>query len=124
MRQTYEIWDVLPGRVARVSVESVIDDWEGFRILLRDHETDRMLRIGFNSQVAFQCRDEGDLDGEAARSDGLGRGCFYRVHGSEYQARFIADSARQFRTVKHFAIITDVDCIDVLATDEPTITQL
>lgn len=93
-------------------------------MLLRDHETDRVLRIAFGSHVSYQNRDESDLDGEAGRSDGLGRGCFYRVRDSEFEARFRADSARQFRELQHFAIVTDTDCIDVLATDEPTVEQL
>ena len=71
MRQTHEVLGIVPGRVVRASVEGVIDDREGFRVLLRDHETDRILRIAFGSHVAYQNRDESDLDGEAARSDGL-----------------------------------------------------
>jgi len=121
MRQTYRVWDVIPGRVVQVSVEGVIDDWEGFRILLRDHETDRIVRISFDSHVAYQKRDESDLDGEASRSDGLGHGCFYRVHGSEFAGRFKADTARQFHELHHFAIITETDCIDVLVTAEPKV---
>ena len=124
MRQTYEVWDIVPGRVIRATVESVVDDWEGFRVLLRDQETNRMLRIVFGSHVAYRNRDESDLDGEAARSNGLGRGCFYRVRDSEYEAAFKADSARQFGNLKHFAIVTDTDCVDVLTTEEPTIEQL
>jgi hypothetical protein len=124
MRQTYEVWDVLPGRALKVSVEALVDDWEGLRVLLRDYDTDRVLRIAFNRHVAYQNRDESDLDGESARSEGLGRGCFYRVRGSEFEARFKADSAKQLGELKHFAIITDADCIDVLAKEEPKVDQL
>lgn len=124
MRQIYEVWDVVPGRSVQASIEGVIDDWEGFRILLRDHETNRMLRISFPACVAYQNRDESDLDGEAARSEGLGRGCFYRVRGSEFEARLKSDSARQFSDLRHFAIITDADCVDVLATDDPVVESL
>jgi hypothetical protein len=124
MTQYYQIWDVIPGKDVRATVECVIDDWEGFRVLLRDHTTDRVFRINFGSHVAYINRDESDLDGEAARSNGLGRGCFYRVQASEFEARFKSDSARRFDNLKHFAIITDTDCIDVLATDEPVVDQL
>lgn len=124
MRQKYELWDVVPGRTVRGAIEGVIDDWEGFRVLLRDQETERVIRIAFNSHVAYQNRDETDLDGEAARSEGLGCGCFYRVWDSEFVARFKSDTARQFGELKHFAIITETDCIDVLATDEPTVDSL
>lgn len=112
----YDIWDIIPGRTVSVSVEGVIDDWEGFRILLRDHDTDRIIRIAFDSEVAYLRRDESDLVG-----DGLGRGCFYRVMDSEFAARFRTDTVRQFGELKHFAIVTDVHCVDVLATDEPKI---
>lgn len=121
MRQKYELWDVVPGRTVRGAIEVVIDDWEGFRVLLRDQETGRVIRIAFNSHVAYQSREEADLDGEAARSEGLGRGCFYRVGGSEFAACFKSDTARQFGELKHSAIITETDCVDVLATDEPTV---
>lgn len=121
MCQKYELWDVVPGRTVQCAVEGVIDDWEGFRILLRDRVTDRVIRVAFNSHVAYQNRDEADLDGEAARSEGLGRGCFYRVGNSEFAARFKSDTARQFGVLMHFAIVTETDCVDVLATDEPTV---
>lgn len=124
MSQTYEVWDIEPGRSLRVSVEGLVDDWEGFRVMLRDNETDQVIRISFDGYVAYQNRDESDLDGEAARSNGLGRGCFYVVQGSEFAARFSADSPRQFGELRHFAIITDMDCIDVLTSGEPTIQRL
>ncbi len=122
--QTYEVWDIVPGRIIQGSVEGVIDDWEGFRVLIRDWDTDRVVRIAFASHVAYQNRDESDFVGEGLRSEGLGRGCFYRVLQSEFAARFKADSLRNFKDLKHFAIVTDADCIDVLATDEPLIEQL
>lgn len=124
MRQLYEVWDIVPGRTVEVSIEAVIDDWEGFRILLRDYETDRMMRIAFTTQVCYLMRDESDLEGEAERSDGLGRGCFYRVRHSELALRFKEDSIRQFGDLKHFAVITDTSCIDVLAKEDPSVDQL
>lgn len=124
MSQIFEVWEPIPGQAIDVSVEAVIDDWEGFRVLLRDHEANRVIRIAFSSHVAYQNRDEGDFVGEAGRSTGLGRGCFYRVSDSEYLARFNADSVRQLQGLKHFAIITDTDCIDVLALHEPDVERL
>ena len=124
MSQTYEVWDVVPGRTVKVSIEGLIDDWEGFRVLLRDHETDRLMRVAFGSHVAYQCRDESDLEGEAERSEGLGRGCFYRVRNSEFEQRLRADSARRYGTLHHFAIVTDTQCVDVMAKDEPIVDQL
>jgi hypothetical protein len=123
MIQKYEVWDIIPGRIIYVSVEAVIDDWEGFRIMLRDHETNRMIRVLFEYHVAYQNRDESDLEGEASRSEGLGRGCFYCVKNSEFEQRFRVDSLRQCKEFKHFAIITDAACIDILAIENPEVTQ-
>lgn len=104
-----------------VTVEALIDDWEGFRVLLRCHESNRLIRIAVDAHMAYQNRDEGDLAGEAGRSSGLGRGSFYIVANSEFAQRFASDSTRQFKTMTHYAIVTDVDCIDVLAAEEPAI---
>ena len=52
MSQVYDIWELMPGRVARGSIEFVIDDWEGFRIRLRDFQSDRIIRVAFDSHVA------------------------------------------------------------------------
>ncbi len=123
MRQLYEVWDIIPGRKVDATVEAVIDDWEGFRVLLRDYATNRMLRIQFESHIAYQNRDESDFLGEVSRSDGLGNGCFYKVKNSEYLLRFQADSFKDIN-LTHYAIFTEMDCIDVLAAMEPTLTLL
>lgn len=124
MTQRFEVWRIEPGKDVQVSVEALIDDWEGFRLLLRDHATDRIVRLAFETCVAYRNRDESDLDSEAARSEGLGRGCFYRVAESEFLQTFEKESARQFQGLMHFAIVTDSDCVDVLATHDPRVERL
>lgn len=124
MAQKFEVWEIEPDKDVRVTVEALLDDWEGFRLLLRDHATERLVRVAFDSQVAYRNRDESDLDAEASRSAGLGKGCFYRVVNSEFAAKFRAESARQFAHLVHYAVITDADCIDILATAEPHVERL
>jgi hypothetical protein len=110
--------------VLRGSVEGILDDWEGFRILIRDYETGRIVRIRFDSVLAYQSRYESDLHGELQRSEGYGRGNFYRVLESEFVERFRGDTLRSFSTLKHFAILTDSDCIDIITPEEPDVHQL
>ncbi len=124
VKPTYDVWDIVPGRNVDGRIEAVIDDWEGFRVLFRDYDTDRIIRIFFDSRLAFLGRDESDVVGEAARSEGLGRGCFYRARNSEFAARFIADTARHYDLIEHYLIVTDTDCVDVLTTKPPHITLL
>jgi hypothetical protein len=124
MTQRYEIWRPINNESPEVSVEALHDDWEGFRVLLREHGSERVIRVAFNAHVAYQNRDESDLHGEALRSEGLMRGCFYLVRDSEFAQRFAADSLRDCSRLKHFAIITDTDCIDVLAPEDPQVQRL
>ncbi len=91
---------------------------------MRDYETDRMLRVAFPLRVAYLVRDESDLEGEASRSQGLGRGCFYRVSNSEFEARFRADTIRHDGALTHFAIVTDAHCVDILAQGEAVVQEL
>lgn len=124
MKQKYIAWNVGLATTVHVSVEALIDDWEGFRILLRDQDSGGMIRIAFDSHVAYLHRDESDLEGEACRSEGLGKGSFYTVQRSELLARFQSETVRQFNELTHYAIITDSDCIDVLASEPPTVERL
>lgn len=119
MCQIYDIWIPVLDNIAAVSVVEIIDDSKGFCILLREHQNEKLIRISFEGRLAYQNRDESDLDGEASRSEGLGRGCFYIVRNSEFIARFRKDTVRYFEQITHFAIITDADCIDVLALEPP-----
>jgi hypothetical protein len=122
-KQAFEAWDPdLPG-AGEVSVDALIDDWEGFRILLRNHKTNGVIRIAFDTHLAYQSRDESDFAGEAARSEGLGRACLYRVRNSEFLGRFLMDTARRFSPT-HFAIITGDQCVDVIAESGPRVENL
>ena len=128
LKQTYEIWDIGFPEAKDVSIDALIDDWEGFRILMRDHLTNRVLRITFDTHLAYQSRDESDFIGEAIRSDGFDRGghVFYRVRKSEFVARYLRDSLRGFgdSELTHFAIVTGDQCIDIIALSEPRIEDL
>jgi hypothetical protein len=123
-RQVYEFWDVIPGRRVTASVEAVIDDWEGFRVLLRDDDTNRIFRIKFDCKVSYQNRDELDCVSEWNRSERPGKGSFFRVKNSELLARFTLDALGDYSGLQHFAIVTTTDCIDVLMVDDPKIDLL
>lgn len=129
-KQTFEAWDIGLPRAAEVSVDALIDDWEGFRILLRNHLTNGVVRIAFDTQLAYQSRDESDFIGEAVRSEGFGRGdiyaTLYRVWNWEFVARYLRDSLKGHSgsELTHFAIVTGAQCIDIIATSEPRVEDL
>jgi hypothetical protein len=126
----FEIWDVGLPRAGQISIDALIDDWEGFRVLMRDHLTNGVVRVAFDTHLAYQCRDESDFIGEAQRSEGFGRGgvfsSIYRVKNSEFIARYLKDSLRGYskNELTHFSIVTGDQCIDVIALTEPRIEYL
>ena len=128
-KQIFETWDVgLPG-AGDISIDALIDDWEGFRILVRNHVTNGVVRIAFDTHLAYQSRDESDFIGEAQRSEGFGHGGYgslYRVRNSAFIARYLRDSLRGYTSseVTHFAIVTGDQCIDVIALTKPRIEDL
>jgi hypothetical protein len=115
MKQLYEVLDIFQGKPFEVTVEAVIDDWEGFRLILREHKSGKVFRISFETHVAYQNRDESDFAVEASQSDGLGGGFFYRVKNSMFLKRFTDGALNPYIGLEHFAVISESDCIDVLA---------
>jgi hypothetical protein len=125
-RQIYDVWDLGLSESVDATVDALIDDWEGFRILLHNHKTGGKIRIAFDTHVAYRNRDESDVVGELGRSDGAKRGQFYRVANSEFIVQFLRDTARPYigERLRHFAIVTESACIDVLAESEPRVENL
>lgn len=124
MAQLYQIWTPIQGNAGYLSIESLTEDKGGLSILLRDQESNKLIKFLFKDRLMYQCRDESDLEGEASRSEGLGRGCLYIVEDSEFLAGFRKDSVRYYEGIIHFAFITDADCIDVLALAQPLVDYL
>lgn len=121
MSQLYQIWAPIQGIAAYLSIESLTDDKDGLSVLLREQGSNRLIKFLFKDCLMYQCRDESDIEGEASRSEGLGRGCLYIVEDSELLARFMKDSVRYYEGIMHFSFITDADCIDVLALAQPLV---
>lgn len=122
--QIFHQWHPVQDAGTYFSIAAIIDDGEGLRICLHEHGTGQRVTVVFKDHLAYQCRDESDLEGEAARSTGLGRGCFYRVKGSEFQTRFERDSVRCYDGIAHFAFVSDARCVDVLALGKPVVIRL
>lgn len=124
MSQCYQIWAPIEGEATYLSIECLIDNKDGLSIQVRDQKNNRIVKFLFKDRLMYQCRDESDLEGEASRSEGLGRGCTYTVEDSELLARFISDSVRYYDSIIHFAFISVANCIDVLALAEPLVEYL
>lgn len=119
--QIYKTWKLPFDGEIDATVEKLIDDSNGLRIVLHEHKSNRSITISFPYHILYMNRDESDLAGESSIGDGLGDGNFYIVGNSELEKNFRASSLRHYDDIIHFAIVTDSDCIDILSDDYPDV---
>jgi len=109
-------------------VEAIHDDYEGFRVLLKeDGGESRMLKIKFESALSYKNTDESYMlkTWHNTSKEILGN-IFYKIENSEYLSKFHEDSMNIYQDwkIKHFAIYTTQDCIDILSLQDPEIQWL
>lgn len=117
-------WEPFPEEKSkRFYCEGVHDDYEGFRILIKNDETSApMLRLSFENALLYQNRDESyyfhhpNMQGEFEFPHP-----FYLLENSDLISEFHSGCSEIYRDwdIKHFAIYTCNDCIDVLSVNEP-----
>lgn len=119
----YVKWHPLPGQAGRFYCEALIDDWEGFRILLgTDKMSDPMMRLTFPDALLYRNCDESHrlaIPGDGSELDFPHP--FYTVENSALLADFHRDAQETMKdlAITHYAIYTANDCIDVLSPTPP-----
>ena len=123
-------WNPLQNsNIQRWFCEGVHDDYEGFRILLKGEGKSPTFRILFETKLLYQNRDESDLFLINDNSV-IGRfefpHPFYILKNSTVTENFNIESGYKYDkiNIKHFAIYTCNDCIDVLTKFDPVVKQL
>ncbi len=108
------------------TLEGFYADWEGVRVLIKDinkNASTGMLRIHFGCSVfAYRVIDEGDHLLTAYSNVGL----IAIVKNSEYLEWFHRESCgvRKGQNLKHYAIHTTNECIDIIDSKLPKIEWL
>lgn len=122
---SFEKWDPITNLPKKLYLEAVHDDYEGFRLLLKNDEDQRMLRIAFDPVLSYRNTDEGDLIKTINKQD-LGDWSLYTVNESDYLAWFIEEShgIHDSDDIVHYAIYTPNDCLDVLSACPPKVEWL
>jgi len=122
---TFDAGIELP-RVGDVDVEAIADTRDGFCVILRSHSGHKV-RIAFKQPLAYRNMDEGDrlrsLPMLKPTGDHLLM-CF--VEESEWLRWFHDESYDMHRSqdVRHYAILTPDDWIDVLSVTPPLVEVL
>lgn len=127
-KQVFTLWKPIDDLPKPIYIEAIHDDWEGFRILLRGSDpTLSMLRITFESHLSYRNTDESyllkiwnSMEKELAGEN------FYIVENSSYIDFFNEMTGNMYSDwqVKHYAIYTISDCIDVISTNPPIVEWL
>lgn len=126
MESIYKNWEPLENIPRILNCEGIHDDYEGFRILLRENDRSPVLRIMFDAVRSYRKSDEGDLLRTIASINDPGRSSLFIVDNSSWVEWFHEETydIHKDRDIKHFAIYTPDDCIDVLSEFEPKVEWL
>lgn len=109
-------------------IDAIIDDWEGFRIICSAQEKSiGKIRIKFNDVFSYRSMDPDLLTEEAVPSNVDGN--IFKLPQSAFKKWFLQE-AGQYRNftgddeIFHYRIITDEQCIDILAFGSPIVEEL
>ena len=128
MTSKYKPWPILPKEWGDYVSEGVLDDYEGFRILVRGQNPGApMYRILFDTVFEYQCVEESSCLNDEKRSGGmLGNEWTYIVEDSWMADEFhkISSGILAEFPIKHYALYFKNQFIDVLSEDEPIVENL
>ena len=124
----YKVWKPLEGIPAPLYLERLMDDAEGFRLLLRDGSEDgRILRIAFGNVLSYRNAPERFLLKVWEENESFeGHSSLLTVEDSSYLA-WLHEQSYEIHSdepIVHYAIYTPDDCVDVLAPEPPQVEWL
>lgn len=126
MKNILKNWDLSSFDISnKVSVQEIKDDSKGLAIYFEDerHESKKIM-ILFENALSYVNTNESYLlkRWENESKENLGK-VFYKIDESEYIELFHHMSFNVYKdlNIKHFAIYTNEDCLDVLSVSEPEI---
>lgn len=117
---SFQRWEPIDNISAQVTCEGIHDDYEGFRVLLRCSD-ERVLRLSYARALAYRNVDEGDRLRTLRHAHVEPNWSLYTVENSSFLRWFHleSDGIHTDENVKHYAIYTLNDCIDILANSAP-----
>lgn len=128
-KDQYIKWEPIQNIPLGLYLKALHHDNKGFRILLKDAESSRILRITFELPLAYRNLDEGSLLMTLAKLRKqvvLTVSAMYIVNNSTWVEWFHYESCGIYkdRNVIHYAIYTQDDCIDAISELKPKVEWL
>jgi len=123
----YRVWKP-PQELPLLNFVSLTDDRDGFRVVTTPYQAEYVITshitFHFKSVYAYRNIDESHRIGTQAllREQGVDSSNLYIVEPSSWLEWFFEEKLIDLPWLKHFAIYTADDYIDVITPSEPTIT--
>lgn len=125
--EIFKQWKPVEGIPKKLYCEAIHDDYEGLRVILKGEDNQsNVLRLFFETVLAYKNIDESYLLRTIEKIDSPGESTLYTVENSNWIKWFCEESydTIEKNSITHYAIYTPNDCIDVLSEYEPKIEWL
>ncbi len=123
-KEIYKEWRPVKGIPSRLTCEKVMDDYDGFRIVLKDIEetNSKLLVITFDPVIAYRNIDESYRQRVFCENEDRS-GATFIVENSQWVAWLHQESYDAYKNVdiKHYSFFTLTECVDVLAEFPPVV---
>jgi hypothetical protein len=124
--QFKERWTIYNGKDLipyRLYFETLTHTPDKINIVLSDENEQVFVSINFKDFFSYRCNDEGNLLKTLNEIEGLSESPFFVVENSNYLKWFHSESlgVRLDQHLKHYAIVTPHEVIDILSTTAPQI---
>jgi len=119
-QSTYDRIDILKSIPTELmEVDAILEDIEGFRIILTDSKGECKLRIRFNDPLCVSFCSEGILLKDIKTRLPTTHGPLFIALESEYLERFKKDSLSLYPAAQHYLIVSQEHEIHVICQDPP-----
>lgn len=125
--EIYKKWLPIEGIPKKLYCEGIHDDYEGFRVLLKEEDSQSLVvRLTFETVLAYRNIDESYLLRTVDNINSPGESTLYIVENSLWVKWLHEESygTLEGKNITHYAIYTPNDCLDILAEHEPKIEWL
>lgn len=110
-----------------IHVTSLIDDYEGFRVVVKDEKSSNYFRFMFDNYISYRNTDEG------ARLKSLNlfpynsrEWCLFKAKKSDFIDWIVEESGGIYLqdSITHYFFVTPNDIIEILSLEEPKLDEL
>ena len=124
--EKYKKWNPIKDIPDTLVLFGLHDNYEGFRILLRERKSSGVMRIFFNSFFAYRNTDRNYLSRTMLEGKKFVKWPLFTVKNSMFLQWFHEENPdKQFNEKPiHYAIITPNNCIDVISNSLPKVEWL